>query len=312
MTRQLLRHPLQKVDVKLLVCLDALLAERQVSRAAATLGLDQPAMSSALARLRELFGDPLFTRVGQGMVPTPRAIALAAPVRELLRNAELLVQQADRELTGGFTGSFRLVCGADFIESLLLPRLIHELEQHMPRFQLSILPPNTKAVLNQYASGEIDLGIGYLPDVPPALHQAPLFEDEWAVVYRSDHPLFRRGVDAAGYARAVHLQVSPTGIGTYSQLIDKAVAALGLHRSIGLTIANFDAAPPIAAETHLVATLPASVAKAARRRCEIEVKPTPFAIKPLRIFVYWHETTHRSSLHKFVRTVLRQQCSNLG
>jgi DNA-binding transcriptional LysR family regulator len=172
MSAPLLRHPLHKIDLKLLTCLDALLAHRQVSRAARALDMDQPAMSSALARLRELLDDPLFTRVGQGMAPTPRALSVAPAVRQILEEAGRLLAAVDSSPDGRLEGSFRLMVGADFIAELVLPVLAGALERHMPALEVVATPPNPQRILDDYANGKYRPGRG-LPAQAPARARAP-------------------------------------------------------------------------------------------------------------------------------------------
>lgn len=312
MSPPVLRHPLQKVDFKLLACLDALLAQRQVSAAARALDMDQPSMSAALARLRELFDDPLFTRVGQGMEPTPRALALAGPVRELLRGADALLHEAERALGERVAGEFRLLCGADFIATAVVPVLAAALERHMPGLRLDVLPPNPRGVLAMYAQGAIDLGVGWLPRPPESLYRAVLFRDAWAVILRRGHPLARTGLDATRYAQAVHLQVSPSGSGSYGRLVDAALARTGLHRTIGLTVPHFEAAAPVVAASGLVAVVPLAVARAAALRHDIEVHAPPMGLPPLEIALHWHASTRRSALHRMVRRLLLEHFAGRG
>jgi DNA-binding transcriptional LysR family regulator len=297
----LLRHPLHKADLKLLACLDALFAERQVSKAARALGMDQPSMSAALARLRELFDDPLFTRVGQGMAPTPRALALAGPVHLLLEQARALLVQAERELGGRVEGSFDVMIGADFIATRVLPVLAAALEQHMPSFHVNVLPPKSRDVLQQYAEGSVDLGIGYLPKPPPTLYRQLLFREPWHVICRRRHPLFRDGLDLERFAHVVQVQVSPTGSGSYARLVDTALAACGLQRRFGMTVPLFEAAGPVVAASHLVAVVPATVARAAAERHAVDVHEPPLEVPAVEISLYWHESTRHSALHQRVR-----------
>lgn len=301
MSAPLLRHPLHKTDLKLLTCLDALLVHRQVSRAARALDMDQPAMSSALARLRELFDDPLFTRVGQGMVPTARALALAAPVRQLLAEAGRMLALVDSTVDGRIEGSFRIMVGADFVAELVLPVLAASFEHHMPALQLVAVPPNPSGLLDDYAHGKVDLGVGYLPKPPPALVRQLLFREPWAVICRRRHPLFHEGADAQRLAQAVHVQVSPTGSGHYGRLVDGAFAQRGLQRSFGITLPHFEACALVVEASHLVALVPASVARSALRSRAIDVHEPPLAVPPIEVSMFWHEAVRPGAVHRQVR-----------
>jgi len=308
----LLRHPLHKTDLKLLACLDALFAHRQVSEAARALDMDQPAMSAALARLRVLFDDPLFTRAGQGMTPTPRALALAAPVRQLLADAQQLLACAETEIGQRIEGSFQVMVGADFVSEAVLPVLAAALERHMPGLQLVAVAPNPSGVLQAYAQGKVDLGLGYLPKPPPALHRQLLFREPWSVICRRGHPLFRSGPDAKGLAQAVHVHVSPTGSGHYDRLVDGAFAAHGLQRRFGVTLPHFEACVPVVETSQLVALVPRSVARGAVRGRAIDTFEPPLAIPEIEISMFWHAQAGQGALHRLVRRVLTDHFLGAG
>lgn len=297
----LLRHPLHKVDLKLLTCLDALLTHGQVSKAARALDMDQPAMSSALARLRELLDDPLFTRAGQGMSPTPRALALAAPVRQLLAEAERVLATVDSDPDGRVEGAFHIMVGADFIAELVLPVLAHALEHHMPGLQLVGLAPSPLGILDAYVQGQVDLGVGYMPKPPPALYRQRLFQEPWSVICRRGHPLFPAGMEPARLAAALHVHVSPTGSGHYGRLVDGAFARQGLQRTFGVTLPHFDACAAVVENSQLVALVPRHVARGAMRARAIEAHDPPFAVPPIEVSMFWHETAHQGATHQKVR-----------
>ncbi|MEI8267786.1 MAG: LysR family transcriptional regulator [Betaproteobacteria bacterium] len=300
----LLRHPLHKTDLKLLTCLDALLVHRQVSKAARALDMDQPAMSSALARLRELFDDPLFTRVGQGMAPTPRAILLAGPVRQLLQEAERVLALVDSEPDGRVEGVFHIMVGADFVTEVVLPVLATALEHHMPSLQLVALAPSPLGILDAYVQGQIDLGIGYMPKPPPALYRQLLFREPWSVICRQGHPLFGKGMDTNRLAQVLHVHVSPTGSGHYDRLVDGAFAQHGLQRKFSMTLPHFEACAAVVEASHLVALVPQRVARSAMRSRAIEMHSPPLPVPPIEVSMFWHETARQGATHQKVRRLL--------
>ncbi|HYF18333.1 MAG TPA: LysR family transcriptional regulator [Ramlibacter sp.] len=301
MSTPLLRHPLQKIDLKLLACLEAMLTHRQVSGAARALGMDQPSMSAALARLRELFDDPLFTRVGQGMVPTPRALALAGPVHQLLRGADELLQETERELGTRLEGEFHLMLGSDFLATLVLPVLAQVLQQHMPGFRIQVLPPNPQGVLQTYAQGVVDLGVGYLPKPPPTLYRQVLLREPWVGLCRRGHPLLEGERTPRRFADAVFLQVSPGGSGSYGRILDSALSTRGLQRSFGMTVPHYGSAPSIVEASDLVAVVPQALGRAAERTHGVVAFELPLAVDPLEISMHWHESTRHSAVHQRVR-----------
>ena len=303
MNSRLLRHKLHKADLKLLVCMDALLEERQVSAAARRLGLDQPAVSAALHRLRELFGDDLFTRAGGGMTPTPLALALGPALRDLLRGAEQLVAQTAPDAAAGWEGRFNLLFGADFLLTRFGPSLAAEVQHLMPGLNLKFALPGARATLAQYASGEVDLGIGYLPSPPPALKRVRLFCEPWKVIARCGSR--RAQHDIEGYASAIHVQISPAGAGSYSRIIDKATTGHGIRRRFGVETTGFEAAAAIVAGSHLLATVPMSVARNALRAHAIDVLDPPLPIPEVEIFLYWLNAADGDPLNQHMRRLIQ-------
>ena len=301
MSAPLLRHPLHKTDLKLLACLDALFVHGQVSKAARALDMDQPAMSAALSRLREIFDDPLFTRAGQGMTPTPRALALAAPVRQLLIDAQHLLAQAESEIGDRIEGAFHVMVGADFVAETVLPVLATALERHMPALQLVAIAPDPLGVLDAYVQGKIDLGVGYMPSPPPTLLRQVLFREDWSVICRRGHPAFRRRFEASNLAQAVHVHVSPTGSGHYGRLVDSAFAQSGLQRRFGVTLPHFEACVPVVEASDLIALVPRRVARNASGTRSIDVYEPPFPVPPIEVAMFWHPTSRQGALHRLVR-----------
>jgi DNA-binding transcriptional LysR family regulator len=302
MNSRILRHRLAKVDLKLLVCLDALLEVRQVSAAARRLGVDQPAVSAALKRLRDLFDDELFTRAGGAMAPTPLALALAPPLADLLHGAERLLEHAAPEAGERHEGRFNLLFGADFLETRFAPAVAAEVSHLMPGLTLRFALPGVRATLAQYASGDIDLGLGYLPNPPPTLKHARLYTEPWQV-------LARRGtarLDAAAYASAIHIDISPAGAGSYTRIIDGALGRHGVRRRVGATTTGFESAAAIVAGSTLVATVPESVARRAARAHGVDALPAPLEIPPVEIYLYWLESADRDPLNRRLREALRR------
>ncbi|HUX26361.1 MAG TPA: LysR family transcriptional regulator, partial [Burkholderiales bacterium] len=174
---------IRNIDLNLLVALDALLAERSVSRAAVRLRLSQPATSALLARLRELFGDPLLLRSARGMLPTPRALELLAPVKQVLGEIEAIIQPPAAFDPAGAAHTFTL-SASDYVEFALLPTLVDYLEHKAPGVRLEVTPIDLQLVAKQMASGEVDLCITGLQNAPAGLHVRPLYTERLVSVVR--------------------------------------------------------------------------------------------------------------------------------
>lgn len=289
-------NTLRGIDLNLLVVLDALLAERHVSRAAARLAMSQPAVSHALARLRHLFGDPLLVRRGRQLVPSARAQDLAPALASALRQLRAVLGP------GGFDPAterrtFRLAM-SDYGAAVILPDLLPRLRREAPGIDLAITQSSREGMLRQVLEGACDLALGVFPDRPGPLQAEGLFVERFACL--ADRAgLGGGGLDLAAYLARPHMLVAlQDGPGAE---IDAALRALGHARRIAVTLPHWGHAPGLIRGTDLVLT----VARRALARQEADpaflVCAPPFAI-PLFPFVQlWHERRNGDPAHLWLR-----------
>src|SRR6201998_962550 len=254
---------LRTVDLNLLVVFDALMAERNVTRAAERNGLSQPAVSKALNRLRYLFDDPLFVRRDGGMDPTPRARELAGPIHGAL--AEI-----SRTLTlpAAFEPSIVKatikIATIDIYHTRPLPSLVQHLRLHAPFVDLQVRANDCGSLHEQLATGEIDIAFAPLGTKTSELSAEPLWNDRLVTLVGKDNPL-QDPMSIEAYAAAAHLvdaghvQVSADGVGT--SVVDAILKARGLRRRIALVLPNSAGIPFVVAATDLIATLPSRIVK---------------------------------------------------
>jgi DNA-binding transcriptional LysR family regulator len=290
------------LNLNLLVVLDALLAERHVSRAARRLGLSQPAVSNALAQLRGLLGDPLFVRGHAGMVPTPRALALAAPLRAALAGLEEALGQPGFEpATAQLTF---VIAASDFVEFVLIPRLLARLSREAPGVKLQLPSwPHTR-VPPGLDSGEIDLTIGFFGSLPAGHHQGPLFPDGFACVVRKDHPRVGKKLTLETYLSLQHVLVTTETAGP--GVVDLALEKLGKSRTVGLRLSHFLMVPPIIAATDFVAALSDRVVEAFAAPLQLRVLAPPLPLPRGTVAQVWHQRTHHSAAHRWLRQVVTE------
>src|SRR5882672_1572406 len=222
-------------NLNLFVAFDALVVHHSVSRAAAHVGVTQSAMSSSLRQLRGLFGDPLFLRSSHGVVPTPRARELAPPVREALR----LLERTLGPLTfdpATSTRTFTLMT-SDYVEFVLLPRLVAHLGRQAPGVRLRVLPWGLHQTPDDLARGNADLMLGFYDRVPAHHREELLFEERYACIVRKGHPLVRGRLTLRTYVALKHVMVSQSAGATSG--IDRALAALGHTREVSLRVSHF-------------------------------------------------------------------------
>jgi DNA-binding transcriptional LysR family regulator len=291
---------LRTVDLNLLIALDALLAERNVTRAAARLNLSQSAMSAALARLRTLFGDPLLLRTAGGMLPTSKGQALIAPVRQVLGEIVRLVQQPGTFDPAGAERTFT-IAASDYVEFAILPRLVDFLEARAPRSRLAVRPMDFGAVGRSLETGEVDLGILSAGFAPPSVRSRPLFVERFVCVVRKGHPRVGERLTLDQYCALDHVLVSPSG-GAFSAPADDALAAIGRTRHVRLSVPHFLLVPEILRRSDMIAVLPERLARGYQSR--LAVMELPIDMAPFTIAAVWHERSHRGPAQAWLREAL--------
>jgi DNA-binding transcriptional LysR family regulator len=284
------------MDLNLLPVLDAVLSERNATRAAAKLGLTQPAVSNALARLRKVFGDPLVVKSQRGLTPTPRALELQAELAEALQRLDRAVrpQQPFSLLTTErqWTLSF-----ADHYGSLLLPGLMRWMASNAPQATVKVLQIERMLSEDALASGGVDLYVG-IPGVPmPGCHTRRFFDDDLVCVgSRSAAPV--RTLEQFLARDHVKIQLAP-GRGNE---VDVALVALGRTRRIVLTMPHFSNALAVVARSELLTVVPRNLAELHADQLRLMAVPLP--LPPLSVSMFWHRRVHADAGVKALRQVL--------
>jgi DNA-binding transcriptional LysR family regulator len=294
---------LASIDMNLLLVLDALLIERNATRAATRLGLTQPAVSRALSRLRAHFDDPLFVRVASGLAATPRAESIAPLLREALDRLGDVVTRA--EIFDPATSARRFVIStADLAELVVTPGLMQALAEDAPGVDVTLRSPN-RNVVAELESGALDLALGLFKDGPAAFRRQALFRDGFACLVRRDHPTVRgKSLSLADYVALSHVLIAPYG--RPHGFVDDVLAEQGHARRIALVVPHFLVAPLIVARTDHVLTLPRCVAQHFAARERLRVLDPPVAIPEFTISQMWHERMQNDPAHTWLRaTVLR-------
>jgi DNA-binding transcriptional LysR family regulator len=298
---------LASVDLNLLVAFEALLDERSVSRAAARVGLSQPAMSNALARLRAVFDDRLFERAAGGMAPTPRAEQLRGPLRAGLAQLRRAFEGETSFDPATSPRRFR-VAATDYVEWLLAGPLAAALSRQAPGVQIQLRRLDRLFVAPEAAlrAGEIDLAIGFFPDarsLESGSVSETLLEEQNVVVARQGHPLLRRRLDLDAFAAARHAAViyrpEPWG------LIDTELAARGRRRNLFLAAPHFLTVLRAVSESDLIACVPERLARGLRQSLRLAIRPVPFPLPPFHTRMVWHEHAAGDAALIWLRSVLR-------
>jgi len=283
----------RQLDLNLLKVFDAVMAERNLTRAADRLAMTQPAVSHALRRLREALGDELFVRQAFGMRPTARAEALWPEVRELLARLQQLLlpaaYQPERD-----AATFRIAM-ADSTAGLLMPGLVAQFEQTRALANVQVLPLTTRDPRALLEQGEVDLAIGYFPSAMAAIktqgsqasiHWQRLYDTEYVCVMRRGHPLADQPLTLDTFCAAEHMLVSFSG--RPQGFVDEALNALQRSRRIMLTVNQFFTAGRVALHSDLLTVLPAAFLDATGFKSELVERPLPLQLSKVHVDMLWH------------------------
>lgn len=302
----IMRHThLSEVDLNLLVALDALLRERSVTRAAAQVGLSQPAMSRALARLRDLFDDPILVRSGHSMVPTPRALAAVAPLGSTLEAIRRTLDPA-----GDFDPSTAqrafVLSAQDTTQAVVLPRLLERIGQAAPGVEVSTGPLRfNHEAFAQLASGERHLAIGRFQSPPDGIRRALLYHDRIVCLVRKGHPRVRGRLTMKRYLAESHLAAESFTPIERPFTVESLLSERGLTRRVACTVENLAMAPFVVARTDLICSAPGETIAPFAAGLGVRILAPPFEAPEFDLHLAWHERNDRDDGHAWLReTVL--------
>lgn len=292
---------LNHLDLNLLLIFDALMEKRRVRDVAESVGLSQPAVSSALRRLRETLGDELFLRTADGMVPTPFAEQIATPVAEALATLERSLWQRDEFDPQGSDRIFRIAM-SDIGEIYFLPRLLAILREGAPGVQLETVRSVGDDLRAGMLAGRIDLAIGLLPGLQGGFRQRRLFQQSYVCLLRRDHPSLQAGLPVDWFQQADHVVVRAegTGHGEVDQIMDRA----GIMRNVVLRVPHFVALGHILQDTDLVATVPQKYAESCLEPFDLIAVDHPVRLPETGIYAFWHDRFHKDAANHWLRNLI--------
>lgn len=297
---------LHSEDLNLLIVFEAILETRSVSKASARLGISQPSMSHVLAKMRKSFDDPMFIRVKNEMQPTPRALAIAQPVKQALELARSEIFQRPDFHPGNSTQSFTL-CMTDVAEISYLPQIIKEIRQQAPHTKLRTVSPIAEKLEEGLESGAVDLAIGYFPDLRNGgvFQQRLVRSSGFVCIAGKNNPhIGSEGMTSAAFASAPHVAVRTEG--RSQEVIEQAMKNLGVSRDVFLTVPHFLGLMSIIPQTELIATIPVDLAPSFQRQDGICIYPLPFQTPHVEVIQIWHKRHHKDSANQWLRGVVRK------
>ncbi|EQM75561.1 LysR family transcriptional regulator [Stutzerimonas stutzeri] len=285
---------LNKVDLNLFIVFDAIYTEANLTRAGQIVGITQPAVSNALARLRETFNDPLFVRTAQGMVPTPMAQNIIGPVRNALQLLRVSVQESRTFNPLQANKTFRISM-TDLTEAVVLPPLFQRLRRLAPNVKIESMLAKRRETTKELAAGRLDFAMDAPLNTDPQVRHVKLLEDRYVCAMRRGHPLAKDKLSVEEYLSLSHIHISSrrSGLG----MVDLALGKMGQQRKIALRSQHYMMATQVIQQTDMAVTVPERFA----RRHDLHQIPLPVDIPPLETHIYWHESTDQDPANRWMR-----------
>ncbi|MCZ7839855.1 LysR family transcriptional regulator [Leclercia adecarboxylata] len=293
-----MKTDIRTLDLNLLKTLDALMDERSVTRAASRLSLTQPAVSGMLNRLRDYFDDPLFIRAPHGIVPTTRAEELAAPVKRILADIDVLLQPTGFDpLSASMTFT---VAATDYALRAVMVPFIAALKIRAPAIRVRVVPVESDRLVSQLERGSVDVALITPHTTPAELHSRALYDERYVCMMRADHPDAGKPLSLARFCALEHVLVSYEGDG-FRGVTDSVLEKIGRMRRVGLSVSHFLVLPDVLALSDMIATVPSRIAE---NQTEMFVCETPVPVPGFTKSMAWHGRTHRNPAQAWLRELM--------
>ena len=287
---------LSKVDLNLFIVFDAIYTEANLTRAGQIVGIPRPAVSNALARLRETFNDPLFVRTAQGMVPTPMAQNIITPVRSALQLLRVSVQESRSFVPEQATKTYRISM-TDLTEAVILPHLASRIRRMAPNINIDSFLIKRRETTKELAAGRLDFAIDAPLNTDTQVRHVKLFEDHHVCVMRPGHPLAKKErITLDDYLAQSHIHISSrrNGLGH----VDLALGKMGLQRRVVLRSQHYQMAPLVMESTDMVMTVHERFAQ----RHNLHAVALPIDdVPPIETHLFWHESTDQDPANRWMR-----------
>ena len=289
---------IKDTDLNLFIAFDVIYTEKNLTKSGQVLGITQPAVSNALARLRDLFNDELFIRTSRGMIPTPVANQLIGDIRNALSLIQNTISVSEKFDPSTAEMTFKISIG-DTSEYRLLPLLIKELAEIAPRVKVQTYLTPRKDAPRELASGAIDFSIDPPLQSDQHLKHEKIYQEDYVMIVRKDHPILKKQkITIEDYLDLSHIHISnrKTGMGH----VDMTLYKLGLSRDIYLRAQHFLVAPYIVEQSDMAIT----TTKGFAVDRNLAWRELPFDIDPLVLHLYWHENNDNESSSKWMRDLM--------
>jgi DNA-binding transcriptional LysR family regulator len=296
---------IRNLDLNLLVALNALLEEKQVTRAAERINLSQPAMSRALARLRTMFQDPLLIKDAKGMALTSRAQELYIPLQHILREITDMVSPPSIE-PAQMQGEI-VIATRDNILVTILPKVIDIITNEAPEIKLRIVPLIGHD-LSPLEFHKVDFVLSATESESASLHRSILYEECFICMASSKYANLGGKITLEKFMSMKHCLVTISGFGT--GVVDDYLSQKGLERNIVVRLPHFLAAGYLVAESDLIVTLPLRLAQLFAQSNLIALLEPPFQLPQFPIYLYWHRRNQNNPIHQWIKKIIKSSCNS--
>lgn len=291
---------IKNLDLNLLVALNALLEEKNVTRAALRINLSQPATSRALARLRDMFQDPLLVKGTRGMVLTARANELHQPLQHILSDITAIISPPSID-PATMQGEV-VIATRDYELATILPKVISRVTDESPNLKLRIIPLIGDD-LSSLESPNVDFVLAATDSKAATLHRYIVYKESFVCLVSKDNPIIQKGMNLETYTAAKHCLVTISGFGL--GVVDTLLAQKNLKRNIVVRIPHFLAVGHIIAESDLMVTLPRRLGELLSQQNRIVLINPPLKIPQFPIYLYWHTRNQNNPVHQWIKKVIQ-------
>lgn len=302
---------ISKLDLNLLLPLDALLREQSVTKAANKLKMSQPAMSNSLKRLRIMLEDPVLVRTSEGMVPTAKGRRLQPQVEKLLLDLERALKP-DGEYNASESDRVFRIMASDYASSTLLPPLLSKIQELAPNIALDIMTPSD-VTYHDVETCRIDMALNRFDDLPNSFHQKQLWRDHFVCVTHQSHPAVAQW-SLEAFLQSQHIWVSKTGFGVGVGMdtrdvqklgwVDEALERAGERRHICIFTRNYHVAIQLAKDRNLLVTVPSRAVQNYRNESDIAILAPPFAVPEIELKMIWSPLLQHDAGHIWLRRLI--------
>jgi len=294
---------MNNIDIKLLNLFIVLLNERSVSNTAERLAMTQPAVSLALARLRELFHDPLLLRSGRRMTPTNRALQIETSVQNILLEYNALTDPPVAFDPSKSTRIF-VITAPEHVELRLISNLLTQIRKLAPRVQLEVKAPNPERSFELLENGEVDLRLAWLINPNVALRSLQCFQDKMVCIAKIDHTRIKEHLTLQDFLAIPHARTLGARGNTTNRVIDETLHRLGKKIPMSFQMQNFATVASAVSATDMIAIIPNSLAVKFSRQFALQIVDPPIRLPRIKYAAYWHERSQNDTGHQWLRHLI--------